>query len=135
MTGALFQIINHSIMVTAAFLAVGARPLVAEASRPRGVFEGLAKRAPITAFTLAVSLLALAGVPPLNGFWSKLLLFLSVVNGPYAWLAVAGLLNSAFSLGYYVWIIKRMYMDEPENTERINEPLLYVAGLRRARRR
>ena len=30
---------------------------------------------PITAFGLVISLLALAGVPPLNGFWSKLMLF------------------------------------------------------------
>ena len=63
---------------------------------------------------MAVSFLALAGVPPLSGFWSKLLLFTSVLNGPYAWLAVAGVLNSALSIGYYGWAIKRMYMDEPE---------------------
>ncbi|MGD0637495.1 MAG: NADH-quinone oxidoreductase subunit N [Nitrososphaerales archaeon] len=125
MTGALFQIINHSIMATAAFVAVA---LVLSSLKRADVaaFEGLAKKAPITAFTVAVSVLALAGVPPLNGFWSKLLLFLSVVNGPYAWLAVAGLLNSAFSLGYYAWVVKRMYMDEPESAERIREPFLYV---------
>jgi NADH-quinone oxidoreductase subunit N len=125
MTGALFHIINHSIMVTAAFLAAGL-VLIGLKRVDLGAFEGLAKRAPITSFTLSVSLLALAGVPPLNGFWSKLLLFLSVVNGPYAWLAVAAVLNSAFSVAYYVWIIKRMYMDEPESHEKMNEPLTYV---------
>ena len=30
---------------------------------------------PLTAIALAISLLALAGVPPLNGFWSKLVIF------------------------------------------------------------
>ena len=125
LTGALFHIVNHSVMVTAAFLSAGL-VLVALKRADLGAFEGLAKRAPIAAFTLSVSLLALAGVPPLNGFWSKLLLILSVVNGPYAWLAVAAVLNSAFSVAYYVWIIKRMYMDEPESHERINEPLTYI---------
>lgn len=125
MTGALFQIINHSVMVTAAFLSV-ALVLGALKRADMGVFEGLAKRAPVSAFTLSVSLLALAGVPPLNGFWSKLLLFLSVVSGPYAWLAVAAVLNTAFSVAYYVWIIKRMYMDEPQSIERVPEPLTYV---------
>jgi proton-translocating NADH-quinone oxidoreductase chain N len=125
MTGSLFHIINHSIMASAAFLAV-ALVIGALKRADVGAFEGLARRAPVTAFTMAVALLALAGVPPLNGFWSKLLLFLSVVNGPYAWLAVAGILNSAFSLGYYLWIVKRMYMDEPESGERIREPMLYV---------
>jgi F420H2 dehydrogenase subunit N len=125
MTGALFQVINHSIMASAAFVAV-ALVLTALNRADVSAFQGLAKRAPVTAFTLAVSMLALAGVPPLNGFWSKLLLFLSVVNGPYAWLAVAGVLNSVFSLGYYLWVVKRMYLDEPASTERIGEPLLYV---------
>jgi len=125
MTGSLFQIINHSIMASAAFLCV-ALVLGALKRADVGAFEGLARRAPVTAFTMAVSMLALAGMPPLNGFWSKLLLFLSVVNGPYAWLAVAGILNSVFSLGYYLWIVKRMYMDEPPSVERIAEPMLYV---------
>jgi NADH-quinone oxidoreductase subunit N len=75
---------------------------------------------------MAVAFLALAGVPPLNGFWSKLLLFLSVANGPYGWLAVAGILNSAFSLGYYAWVIKRMYVDEPDGTGRVKEPLWFI---------
>lgn len=126
MTGSLFQIINHSVMVTGAFLAVGF-VLITLKRADLAAFEGLAKRAPVASFTLAISLLALAGVPPLNGFWSKLLLFLSVVQGPYVWLAVAGVLNSAFSVAYYVWIIKRMYLDSPESEERIREPLTYVA--------
>ncbi len=125
LTGALFQVINHSIMVSAAFLATG-MVLMLLNRVDLGAFEGLAKRAPVTAFTLSVSLLALAGVPPLNGFWSKLLLFLSVVNGPFTWLAVAAVLNSAFSVAYYVWIIKRMYLDEPENNGRLREPMEYI---------
>ena len=84
----------------------------------------------MTAFTMAVSFLALAGVPPLSGFWSKLLLFTSVLNGPYAWLAVAGVLNSALSMGYYGWVIKRMYMDEPDERPRGSaEPISFVAVL------
>jgi NADH-quinone oxidoreductase subunit N len=125
MTGSLFQIINHSIMVTAAFLAT-AVVLVGLKRADLKAFDGLAKRAPITAFTMAISMLALAGVPPLNGFWSKLLLFLSVVNGPYAWLAVAAVLNSVFSLGYYLWIIKRMYMDEADSGEKLKEPMIFI---------
>ncbi len=65
-------------------------------------------------------------VPPLNGFWSKLLLFLSVINGPFAWLAVAGIVNSAFSLGYYAWVIKRIYIDEPESNEKVKEPIPFI---------
>ena len=81
---------------------------------------------PVAAFTMTVAFLALAGVPPLNGFWSKLLLFLSVINGPFAWLAVAGIVNSAFSLGYYAWVIKRIYIDESESNEKVKEPIPFI---------
>jgi NADH-quinone oxidoreductase subunit N len=125
MTGAIFHVINHAVMKGVAFLV--AAVVILELRRgDLAAYDGLGKRMPITAFTLTVAFLALAGVPPLNGFWSKLLLFLSVVNGPYGWLAVAGILNSAFSLGYYAWVVKRMYMDEGENSDRVREPITFV---------
>lgn len=129
MTGALFHIINHSVMKGAAFLGAG---LVILKLRSGSVeaFNGLGRRMPVTAFAMAVSFLALAGVPPLSGFWSKLLLFTSVLNGPYAWLAVAGVLNSALSMGYYGWVIKRMYMDEPDgDAAQVGEPRSFVLVL------
>ncbi len=125
LTGAIFHIINHAILKGVAFLCA-ALVLLELKRTDLGAYDGLAKRMPITAFTLTVAFLGLAGVPPLNGFWSKLLLFLSVANGPYFWLALAGILNSAFSLGYYAWIIKRMYMDEPESAEKVREPFWFV---------
>jgi NADH-quinone oxidoreductase subunit N len=125
MTGTLFHILNHAVMKGAAFIVAGLILL----KLGRGdlqVYNGLGRRMPLAAFTMAVSLLSLAGVPPLSGFWSKLLLFTSVIDGPYAWLAVAAVLNSAFSLGYYAWIIKRMYMDESDASERVSEPYSFV---------
>jgi NADH-quinone oxidoreductase subunit N len=125
MTGAIFHVINHAIMKGAAFLV--AAVVIMELKRgDLDAFNGLGRRMPISAFTLTVAFLALAGVPPLSGFWSKLLLFLSVVNGPFGWLAVAGILNSAFSLGYYAWVIKRMYIDEGESSDVVKEPLPFV---------
>lgn len=125
LTGSLFHVLNHAVMKGAAFLVAS---LVLFKLRRADVraYAGLARRMPVSAFTLTVAFLALAGVPPLSGFWSKLLLFLSVMNGPYSWLAVAGILNSAFSMGYYAWIIKRMYMDEAETTEKVDEPTGFV---------
>ncbi len=125
MTGSIFHVINHAVMKGVAFLCAGV-VLIQLKRADLGAYDGLAKRMPITAFTMAVAFLALAGVPPLNGFWSKVLLFLSVANGPYGWLAVAGILNSAFSLGYYAWIIKRMYMDDSDEQGKVKEPFWFV---------
>src|SRR5271157_1608894 len=125
MTGAILHVINHAIMKGAAFLAA-ALVLMQLRRADLGIYNGLSKRMPLTAFTMAVALLGLAGVPPLSGFWSKLLLFLSVSTPQYGWLALAGILNSAFSLGYYAWIVKRMYIDDGESSERVKEPFWFV---------
>ena len=125
MTGAIFHVINHAILKGAAFLAA-ALVIVQLRRADLGAYSGLGRRMPITAFTMAVAFLGLAGVPPLSGFWSKLLLFLSVANGPFVWLVLAGILNSAFSLGYYAWIVKRMYIDDAENSEKVKEPFWFV---------
>jgi NADH-quinone oxidoreductase subunit N len=72
-----------------------------------------------------VSLLALAGVPPTAGFWSKLILFGAALDTGVpswaVWLAIAGVLNSALSVAYYGWIIRKMYF-EGETEKRIAEP-------------
>ncbi len=125
MTGAVLHVINHAILTGVAFLAA-ALVLMQLRRADLGAYNGLGRRMPITALTLSIALLALAGVPPLSGFWSKLLLFLSVANGPFLWLAVAGILNSALSLGYYGWVVKRMYFDDPESPEKVPEPFWFV---------
>jgi F420H2 dehydrogenase subunit N len=131
LTGSLFQIFNHAIMKSTAFIAA-ACVSVALASYSLEKYRGLGRRMPITAIALSISLLALAGLPPLNGFWSKLVLFSAGINsgplvewGPY--LAIAGILNSALSLGYYAWVIRKMYMEESPNMDRVKEPKAMVA--------
>jgi NADH-quinone oxidoreductase subunit N len=131
--GSLFHIINHAVMKSAAFIAVAA-VAVTLASYSIEKYRGLAKRMPLTAIALSISLLALAGVPPLNGFWSKLVLFNSaIVTGPEVWwgpyLAIAGVLNSALSLGYYAWIMRKMYMEDSPETSRVKEPRAISAVL------
>jgi NADH-quinone oxidoreductase subunit N len=131
--GSLFHILNHAVMKSASFLAIAA-VAIALASYSLEKYSGLGRKMPITAIALSISLLALAGVPPLNGFWSKLVLFQSAIDsgtviswGPY--LAIAGLLNSALSLGYYLWIIKKMYLDESGDMSRVKEPKAIISVL------
>ncbi len=133
LSGSLFHIINHAVMKSAAFIAAAA-VAAALAGYSLEKYRGLGRRMPITAIALSISLLALAGVPPLNGFWSKLVLFGAAINsGPLVewgpWLAIAGLLNSALSLGYYAWIMRKMYMEDAPDMSRVKEPGAIVAVL------
>jgi proton-translocating NADH-quinone oxidoreductase chain N len=133
LTGSLFHIMNHAVMKSAAFIAAAA-VAIGIAGYSLEKYRGLGRRMPLTAIALSISLLALAGVPPLNGFWSKLVLFGAAINtgdlvwwGPY--LAIAGVLNSALSLGYYAWIMRKMYMEEGPDMSRVREPRSMVAVL------
>ena len=126
----LFHIFNHAVMKGAAFIAV-AGIIIALGTSSLDKIKGLGRRMPITALGLVISLLALAGVPPLNGFWSKLMLFGAALDAgtvaPWApWLAIAGVLNSALSLAYYAWIIRKMYF-EGETEKRVSEPKSVIA--------
>jgi proton-translocating NADH-quinone oxidoreductase chain N len=126
--GALFHVLNHGIMKTAAFIAA-ASVYSRISTTDLDSYSGLGRRMPITAFTLSISLFALAGVPPLNGFMSKLVLFTGAADGQLWWLALAGVLNSAFSMAYYGWVVKRMYFDDPPVAERLSEPNVLVGVL------
>lgn len=125
--GLLYHSFNHAILQATAFLAAGLVRLKTSSSSLDS-YNGLSKVMPITSFCLALSLLGLAGIPPLNGFWSKLILFSAAVDGGYAWLALAGLVNTAISVAYYLLVIKRMYMDET-SIKAIKEPFIFISVL------
>lgn len=128
--GSLYHVLNHAVMKGAAFIAISG-VVVALAVTHLDKIKGLGRRMPITALGLTISLLALAGVPPLNGFWSKLMLFGAALDSGSAvwwgpWLAIAAVLNSALSLAYYGWIMRKMYF-EGEDAKRVREPKSVIA--------
>jgi NADH-quinone oxidoreductase subunit N len=55
---------------------------------------------------------SLAGIPPLFGFWPKLLVFNAAVGSGLVALAVAGILGTVIGAYYYLRIVKIMYFDE-----------------------
>lgn len=53
-------------------------------------YAGLARSRPWLAGALAIAFLSFIGVPPLAGFFAKLVLFGAAIEAGYAWLAVVG---------------------------------------------
>jgi len=81
---------------------------------------GLGRERPFTAAMLAVCLFSLTGIPPLAGFWGKLLVFGGAINVDLSlaagsasrWFliaAVIGVLNAAVAATYYLRITAAMY--------------------------
>ncbi len=79
--------------------------------------NGLYKRAPALAFSLAVGAFALVGLPPTIGFMGKLFLVSAAWNNGYNWLVIIFVLNSALAIYYYLSLVRHAYTEEeaPEN--------------------
>lgn len=75
--------------------------------------SGLARRRPALAFSLAVFLFAMAGIPPTAGFAAKYILFYGAVQAGHLWLVVIAVLCSAISVYYYLRVLVYVYMREP----------------------
>jgi len=80
---------------------------------PMDRMGGLGSRMPVTAGTSAVASLSIAGLPPLAGFWSKLLIVIALWQvGQYAFAAIA-ILTSLVTLGYFLSLQRRVFFGAP----------------------
>ncbi|MEK7872266.1 MAG: NADH-quinone oxidoreductase subunit N, partial [Chloroflexota bacterium] len=82
-------------------------------------FTGMAQRAPVLSFVLAVCLVSLTGVPPTAVFWAKIYLFNAAIQSNLVWLVVVGVANSVISAYFYMRVIKVMYLGQPASDERV----------------
>jgi NADH-quinone oxidoreductase subunit N len=73
---------------------------------------GLSKTRPGLAAAMAVFMFSLAGIPPLFGFYGKLVVFNAAVAAHLLPLAVIGIAASVIGAFYYLKIVKLMYFDE-----------------------
>jgi NADH-quinone oxidoreductase subunit N len=74
---------------------------------------GLSRRHPGLAFSMAVFLFSMAGIPPTAGFIAKYLIFSSAVQAGEVPLVVISVLCSAVSVYYYLRVLVFMYMRDP----------------------
>jgi NADH-quinone oxidoreductase subunit N len=74
---------------------------------------GLSKTRPALAAAFAIFMFSLAGIPPLFGFWGKLVVFNAAVAAGLLPLAVIGIAASVIGAFYYLKVVKVMYFDEP----------------------
>jgi NADH-quinone oxidoreductase subunit N len=76
-------------------------------------FNGLARQHPLIAFTAAIFLLSLAGIPLTGGFMAKYYMISAVMKtGQWLWLVIFALLCAAVSVYYYFRVIQAMYFKD-----------------------
>lgn len=72
-------------------------------------FSALSRYNPVLAYTFAFTLLSVAGIPPLAGFFSKYLVLYNTIQNEYWVLAGIAIITSAISTFYYLRIIKYIF--------------------------
>ncbi|MBX2834157.1 MAG: NADH-quinone oxidoreductase subunit NuoN [Micavibrio sp.] len=73
---------------------------------------GLSKTAPAMAYAMLILMFSMAGIPPMAGFFGKLLVFNAAVDQGYYILATVGVVTSVVAAFYYLKIVKVMFFDE-----------------------
>ena len=121
--GLLYYGAAYSVMNLGAFGVVAAIQRRAGVTSGLDTFAGLARREPWLAALMALFLLSLVGIPPLAGFFAKVLVIQAAVEaGDMGWtsltvLAVITVLNAAAAAFYYLRVVVYMYMREPKSEQ------------------
>ncbi len=114
----LFYMALYTLMTGAAFGAL----VLFEPNTSLDNFRGLVRRRPGLAFTLALLMFSLAGIPPLAGFAAKFFLFAGALKAGHLSLVIIGLINGVISAYYYLRVVVYSFMLEPEGEVEIAQP-------------
>ena len=133
-SAAMFYVITYVLMTVGTFgvlLALARRGFECDQIDD---LKGLGKRAPWLAMLMLVLMFSMAGIPPLVGFYGKLLVLQSVVQAGYLWLAIVAVVFSLVGAFYYLRVVKVMLFDAPVDDAPVTMPndlrsLLAVNGI------
>ncbi|MGB4881782.1 MAG: NADH-quinone oxidoreductase subunit NuoN [Neisseria sp.] len=79
---------------------------------------GLNQRNAWYAFIMLLVMFSMAGIPPLMGFYAKLVVIKALLSQGYIWVAVFAVVMSLIGAFYYLRVVKSMYFDNTEHTDR-----------------
>lgn len=107
----LFHLFNHSIFKSLLFLNSGAVEY-ATGTRDLKKMGGLQKKMPVTSGTCFVASMSIAGIPPFNGFWSKLIIIIAAVKAGHPIYAIWAVLASILTLASFMKVMKYAFFGE-----------------------
>lgn len=115
---ALYYIIGYVVMNLACFIVICSISNNGENVKITD-FNGLHKRSPLLALTMAVALFALAGIPPFVGFMGKFMLLAGALKQGYLLLVILAAINTGIAIFYYLSVVRVTFCSEPDNTTTI----------------
>ena len=113
--GGLFHMLNHSVFKSLLFLNSGA-VVYGAGSRQLKRLGGLNQKMPVTSSTSLIASLSIAGIPPFNGFWSKLIIIMACIQSRHFFLAGLAVVVSVMTLVYYLKVQRYAFWGELQET-------------------
>ncbi len=113
---ALFQMFNHALIKSLLFFAAGYL-VFHSGSKHISALDGLGRDKPLTSFFFAFGALAIVGLPPFAGFWSKLYILLSVADAHLVTVIVLILFGAVIEIVYYLRVVSRLYFKRETATD------------------
>jgi len=123
--GAIFHLFNHAVFKSLLFVnsaAVEQRLGTTDMDR----LGGLGSRMPVTGVTSVVGILSTAGVPPLAGFWSKLLIVVALWQANHYTYAALAVLFSVVTLGYLLVLQRKVFFGKAADLPGLREAACWV---------
>ncbi len=119
--GGLFHLINHAVFKSLLFLTSGSVEM-STGTRQLKQMGGLTEKMPFTRAACTVASASIAGIPPFNGFWSKLILVIAAVQARFFGLAAVTVLVSLVTLISFLKVQRYIFLGElPENLQQVKE--------------
>lgn len=109
--GAMMHVMNHAIFKSLLFLAAGA-VILRMKSKMLDDLKGVGRKMPFTCCCFAIGILAIMGLPPFSGFFSKFLMIYGAVQTGNLLLPVMILLGSIIGAIYYVRILRVLFFEQ-----------------------
>ena len=106
--GAIFHLFNHSIFKTQLFVNTAAVEKQT-GTRDMDSLSGLSNVMPVTGWTSVIAFLSTAGIPPLSGFWSKLIIVVALWKAGLYGYAAAAVIGSLVTLAYFLIMQRKVF--------------------------
>ncbi|MBN1869748.1 MAG: NADH/ubiquinone/plastoquinone (complex I) [Candidatus Omnitrophica bacterium] len=106
--GGIFHLFNHSVFKSLLFLNSGAIEYSA-GTRDLQKMGGLMSKMPVTGSTNLIASMSIAGIPPFNGFWSKLIIIIAAVQAQRFGYAFWAVVASVLTLASFMKVMKYAY--------------------------
>jgi len=117
--GALFHLVNHAAFKGLLFLNAGAIEY-RMGTRDLKEMGGLAKAMPVTSATSFIASMSISGVPPFNGFFSKLIIIIAAIMAKFYLLALLAVVVSIITLASFLKFQRYAFYNNPETDKNKN---------------